>query len=92
MLKKLRAAAWTAATLLVAQWAMACPLCGDNLANDLYSGNPSQLGRGFFWSIILMIVLPFVMVGTVTFKIVRARKRALREREDAPGGLPEPQP
>jgi hypothetical protein len=55
--------------------AEACPLCADNLANDVYGKNPTQLGRGFFWSIIFMMALPFVTVGIVAARILIARRR-----------------
>ena len=55
--------------------AQACPLCADNLANDVYGKNPTQLGRGFFWSIIFMMALPFLTVATVGTKIYLAKRR-----------------
>lgn len=78
--------------------AAACPLCADNLANDAYGKNPTPLGRGFFWSIIFMIALPFLTVGIVAARIVVARRRRLRTAgpDGSPGraegtiaGLPE---
>ena len=65
-------------TVSIAAWARlasACPLCADNLANDAYGKNPTQLGRGFFWSIIFMMALPFLTVGIVAARIVIARRR-----------------
>jgi len=35
----------------------ACPLCKDNI--------PSGMARGFFWSILLMIAVPAVVVGVI---------------------------
>lgn len=81
--------------------AAACPLCADNLANDPYGKNPTQLGRGFFWSIIFMMVLPFATVATVATRILIAKRRAARRaaagpapgeaatRTGAPGALPD---
>ena len=84
--------------------AAACPLCADNLSSDVYGKNPTQLGRGFFWSIIFMMVLPFVTVGIVAARILVARRRRMTSGQgsagaaaagDAPGvargmaGLPE---
>jgi hypothetical protein len=66
--------------------AAACPLCADNLANDAYGKNPTALGRGFFWSIIFMIALPFVTVGVVAARIMIAKRRQ-RSRS-----VPEPAP
>ncbi|HET9795113.1 MAG TPA: hypothetical protein VFS34_11680 [Thermoanaerobaculia bacterium] len=66
--------------------AQACPLCADNLANDVYGKNPTQLGRGFFWSIIFMMALPFVTVGIVAARILIARRRRSAARDAAAGG------
>ncbi len=55
--------------------AAACPLCADNLSSDVYGKNPTQLGRGFFWSIIFMIALPFLTVGFVAARILIAKRR-----------------
>jgi len=63
--------------------AAACPLCADNLSNDAYGKNPTQLGRGFFWSIIFMMALPFVTVGVVAVRIIIAKRRQ-RARSAAP--------
>jgi len=75
-------------TVSIAAWARlasACPLCADNLANDAYGKNPTQLGRGFFWSIIFMMALPFLTVGVVAVRIVVARRR----RASGGGSRPE---
>jgi len=71
--------------------ALACPLCGDNLANDLNGPKPTQLGRGFFWSIIFMLVPPFAMIAIASVRIVSTRRKARRDRGGIPGGLSEPQ-
>jgi hypothetical protein len=63
--------------------AAACPLCADNLSNDAYGRNPTQLGRGFFWSIIFMMALPFVTVGVVAARIMIAKRRQ-RARSGSP--------
>jgi hypothetical protein len=66
--------------------ALACPLCADNLSNDVYGNQTSSLGRGFFWSIMLMIAVPFLTVAIVGMKLLRAR---LRARGVQPrGGIP----
>ena len=62
--------AWGATQALTA-----CPLCAENLSKDLYGNDPNDLGRGFFWSIMLMMVLPFTLVGTVTWKVLKARRK-----------------
>jgi hypothetical protein len=52
----------------------ACPLCKDAL-EDPSSGVPNQLGRGFYYSILLMVSAPFVVVGALFLKISRRRRR-----------------
>ncbi len=44
---------------------------------------PNQLGRGFYYSILLMVSAPFVVVGALFFRIARMRRRGL-----LPGGRP----
>lgn len=62
----------------------ACPLCADNLATDVYGKDPTRLGRGFFWSIIFMMALPFVTVATVAARILIAKRRAARREASEP--------
>jgi hypothetical protein len=31
--------------------------------------------RGMYWSILLMVAMPFAMVGTMIFAVIRARRR-----------------
>ena len=69
-----------------ARIAAACPLCADNLSSDVYGKDPTQLGRGFFWSIIFMVVFPFLMAAMVTTRILIARKR--RAAASGPGDEP----
>jgi len=68
--------------------AAACPLCAENLSNDVYGKNPSALGRGFFWSIIFMMALPFLTVGFVALRIVIAHRKRARTG-GAPAAIPE---
>jgi heme/copper-type cytochrome/quinol oxidase subunit 2 len=75
-----RAAAF-AATLLSTRLLLACPLCADNLTNDVYGKQTSSLGRGFFWSIMLMIAAPFLTVTIVAVKLILARRRARRSAD-----------
>jgi hypothetical protein len=73
--------AWTrvaAAVLLIAvlapAFAAACPLCKDATSDSDTPGQTS-VWRGMYWSILLMIVVPFAMAGTMIVVIRRARKR-----------------
>jgi len=48
------------------------------MSKDPYGNQPTQLGRGFFWSIMLMIAVPFLTVAIVAMKLLLARRRARR--------------
>ena len=65
------------AILFAVTWstvAWSCPNCKDTLAND-----PAQAGlvRGFFWSIMFMVSMPFLVFGGISayfyWEIRRAR-------------------
>lgn len=55
----------------------ACPNCRDALAGD-----PAQAGlvRGFFWSILFMLSMPFLILGGLStyfyWEVCRARRAA----------------
>jgi len=82
VISKLVRASTAAAIAVSARVALACPLCSENMSNDVYGGRPSQLGRGFFWSIMLMIAAPFLTVAFVAVKLFLARRRARRGSAD----------
>ncbi len=48
----------------------ACPLCKEDVADQ----GPS-MWRGMFWSILLMVTMPFAVVGTIVLKVLHARRR-----------------
>lgn len=54
----------------------ACPLCKDATPDTESPGGSASLGRGFYYSILLMIAVPWTAVGTVAFLIFRRRRRA----------------
>jgi hypothetical protein len=53
----------------------ACPLCKDATSDGEYPGGSASLGRGFYYSILLLIAVPWTAVGTVAFLIVRRKRR-----------------
>lgn len=61
----------------------ACPLCKDATPDAEYPGGSASLGRGFYYSILLMIAVPWTAVGTVAFLIFRRRRR---DRAALPAG------
>jgi hypothetical protein len=53
----------------------ACPLCKDNLEDQAKMGGaPNELGRGFYYSILLMVSAPFLLVGGLVLKIYKAKR------------------
>jgi hypothetical protein len=58
--------------------ASACPNCKE--AVSLQSGEVASLSEGYNWSVLLMLTVPFSLMGTGAFLLHRAAKR---------GGLPE---
>ncbi len=50
-----------------AQFAFACPLCKDAI--------PPGMAKGFFWSILLMIAVPMIVVGVIVRELWRAEKK-----------------
>lgn len=61
--------------LLLPAVLLACPLCKDATSDSDTPGGSASLGRGFFYSILLMIATPWLAVGTVAFLIFRRRRR-----------------
>ena len=75
----------------------ACPLCKDAL-EDKTTGVANELGRGFYYSILLMVSAPFLVLGGLFLRIHRMRRRARLEdpthadgaAASAPRLLPDP--
>ena len=78
------AAVAVVAALLLTALVAACPLCKD-ATSDADKPGTTSVWRGMYWSILLMIAVPFTMAGTMIVVIRRARKR----RESS---LPRPRP
>lgn len=54
--------------------AAACPGCKDAKADGEYPGGAASLGRGFYYSILLMIAVPWTAVLSVGFLIYRKQR------------------
>ncbi len=52
---------------LVPSAAHACAVC--------FGGGDSNLTRGFFWGILIMLILPFALMGGLITAIVRSTRR-----------------
>jgi len=61
--------------VLVPALASACPLCKDAKADTDYAGGTASLPHGFYYSILLMVSAPFLVVGGLVFRIWLARRR-----------------
>jgi hypothetical protein len=74
ILKFLRPILLSAALIGACQTVHACPNCKEAIANQ--DGSDAEgLRKGYFWSIIMMISVPFSLVGAGTFVVIRAVKR-----------------
>lgn len=71
------------AALLLPAVAAACPNCKDAVADGEYPGGAASLGHGFYYSILLMIAVPWSAVMTVGFLIYRKQRRLKLERAEA---------
>ncbi|MGE3777284.1 MAG: hypothetical protein AB7F89_08880 [Pirellulaceae bacterium] len=65
------------AMLFLVPIADACPNCRETLA-----GEPDGLARGFFWSILFMLSMPFLILGGLSsyfyWEVRRARRMAAK--------------
>jgi hypothetical protein len=59
----------------VASDAWACPTCKEDLANDPQGRG---LATGFYYSILLMMTMPFAIIGMLGAAAYRSIKRARR--------------
>lgn len=56
---------------------LACPMCKAALASD--GRNHGDWVGGFFWSILFMLSMPFILLGTFSVKMYLLVRRARRE-------------
>jgi hypothetical protein len=76
------------AAVLVPAFASACPLCKDAKADTDYAGGTASLPHGFYYSILLMVSAPFLVVGGLFLRIRLARRHAAPVA--SPGAAPPP--
>ena len=77
-------AALFVALLLLADVALACPTCKDNMAGDPDSANRV---RGYFWSILFMMSMPFlILAGLSSYFYWEVRKARAQQRAMIAGG------
>lgn len=61
--------------VLLPALASACPLCKEAKADTDYVGGTASLPHGFYYSILLMVSAPFLVVGGLVLRIWLARRR-----------------
>ena len=74
--RTIRYAPWILAFALVARPAAACPNCKDALADQ--PSESASLARGFNWSILVMLGVPFSILGVGGLVVRRAVKRGVQ--------------
>jgi len=72
--------------LLVAADAFGCPNCKD--AVDTSDPEGLNLARGYFYSILLMLAMPFTLAGSFGCYVWREMRRQRREQGDGEAGPP----
>ena len=78
--------------LIAADGASACPTCKENLAH-----NGQNLARGFYYSILFMVSMPFLIFGGLCSYFywevcrARARQQPSESPDSLPTSLPSPQ-
>ena len=53
----------------------ACPMCTELIEHGKGAFMAMRFGQGIAWSIVLLLAVPFSMVGTMVFVIYRANQR-----------------
>jgi hypothetical protein len=88
VLRWVLAALVVALMLLLASVAAACPTCKDGLAQNDPQGK--AIAAGFYYSILFMISMPYLVLGTVGSLAYLSIRRA-RAQQVAPGDAIETQ-
>ena len=87
-LRRFTTAAFVAVVLSVAPAAAeACPTCKDAIAQN--DPQHQRMVKGYFYSILFMMSMPFVVLGTfggmAYLSVKRARQNSARESDQRPG-------
>lgn len=70
-----------------AQPLFACPMCSDIVGRGKDAVAALRFGSGISWSIALMLSVPYLMLGSFIWIIVRAAKRNKKSKEELTGGI-----
>lgn len=71
-------------SLLLVGVASACPTCKENLAHDPAS---ASLARGFYYSILFMVSMPFVIFGSLSAYFYYEVRKAKLQQSAQPAAL-----
>ncbi len=75
--------------VLVGSYAVACPTCKDSLAEN--DPNNATLVRGYFWSILFMMSMPFLILAGLSsymyYEVRRARARLVSVPAESHAGI-----
>ena len=68
--------------------AVACPTCAEGLVND---PNHANMVRGYFWSIVFMMSMPFLIMGGLStyfyYEVCKARRLQVMNSAALPTSL-----
>ena len=70
-----------AVMLLVADAALACPTCKEGMEHDPAA---MSMARGYFWSILFMMSMPFVILGSLSCYFYLEIRKARRQLATQP--------
>ena len=71
------------AVATAATGALACPTCKEGLAEN--DPSAQSMARGYFFSILFMMSMPFVIIGTFGGAAYLSIRRARDRQEELPG-------
>ncbi|MCA9102386.1 MAG: hypothetical protein R3C10_22935 [Pirellulales bacterium] len=80
------------ATLLLAGVAEACPNCKNAISEQVANGGGGDPVRGFYYSILFMMSMPFLLVGSFTslmYVQIRKARRAAQNQQATKAALDE---
>ena len=77
-------AAFLAMKMVLSAPLHACPMCGDILERGKDAVKAMRFSQGIGWSILVMLAVPYSIIGTLIWTIVRAQKRKQSSLEDLP--------
>ncbi len=72
--------------VLVPALLAACPMCNYAMSNTDKPGQ-SNVWQGMYWSILLMVLMPFSMVGALIVAVRRAQRRVAESLPPSPAPL-----